>query len=292
MATGLRAAWRHAACTAWLVAMAGCATVPAGPSTAPGAPAPEQAPAATSAPRFAATPSWQDEFDVDGKPDPARWSYDLGGGGWGNNELQAYTDDAANAFVRDGVLHVVALKQAREGRDYTSARLVSKGRGDFRYGRFEARAKLPRGRGTWPAIWMLPTEWAYGGWPRSGEIDIMEHVGFDPGRVHISVHTQSYNHVAGTQRTATRVVDGVMDGFHLYRFDWTPAEIRGYVDDVPLFAFRNEGTGPDAWPFDRTFHWLINLAVGGNWGGREGIDPAAFPATLQVDWVRVYPLLD
>lgn len=241
---------------------------------------------------FASTPAWQDEFDYSGKPDPAKWGYDLGGHGWGNNELQFYTDSADNAFVRDGVLHIVARRESRDGRAYTSTRLISKGKGDFLYGRFEVRAKLPSGRGTWPAIWMLPTDWKYGDWPRSGEIDIMEHVGFDPERVHISVHTQAYNHVAGTQRTATRLVDGVMEDFHLYRVDWTPESIRGYIDDIPMFAFANEGTGPDAWPFDQRFHFLLNVAVGGNWGGKEGVDDSVFPATLQVDYVRAYELLE
>ena len=242
--------------------------------------------------RFAATPAWADEFDYAGKPDPAKWGYDLGGGGWGNNELQYYTDRIDNASVGDGVLTITARKEPFGERGYTSARLVSKGKGDFRYGRFEARAKLPSGRGTWPAIWMLPTDWKYGDWPRSGEIDIMEHVGFDPGRVHISVHTQAYNHVAGTQKTATRLVEGAMDGFHRYRVDWTPDAIRGYIDDVPMFEFRNEGTGPDAWPFDQRFHWLLNVAVGGNWGGQKGVDEAVFPARMQVDYVRVYPLIE
>ncbi len=242
--------------------------------------------------RFASTPSWADEFDYTGKPDPAKWGYDLGGSGWGNNELQSYTDRIDNAAVDDGVLTITARREAFGGRDYTSARLVSKGRGDFRYGRFEARAKLPSGRGTWPAIWMLPSDWKYGDWPRSGEIDIMEHVGFDPGRVHISVHTQRYNHVAGTQRTATRMVEGAMDGFHRYRVDWTPDAIRGYIDDVPVFAFHNEGAGADAWPFDQRFHWLLNIAVGGNWGGQQGVDESVFPARMRVDYVRVYRLVE
>lgn len=270
-------AWLSACALACL--LAGCA----GSAPKPASPAHEW--------RFADTPAWQDEFDRAGRPDPSKWGYDLGGDGWGNNELEFYTGDEANAFVRAGVLHVVAREQPREGRGYTSARLVSKGKGDFLYGRIEARAKLPWGRGTWPAIWMLPTDWAYGGWPRSGEIDIMEHVGYDPERVHVSVHTQAYNHVAGTQKTATRMVPGALTGFHVYRVDWTPDTIRGYIDDAPVFAFANEGTGPDAWPFDRRFHVLVNLAVGGNWGGKEGIDAKAFPATLEVDYVRVYPLL-
>ena len=269
-----------------LLTTASCATPGGGVGTRAASSTPDKAWT------FASTPTWQDEFDYSGKPDPAKWGYDLGGHGWGNNELQFYTDSADNAFVRDGVLHIVARRESRDGRAYTSTRLISKGKGDFLYGRFEVRAKLPSGRGTWPAIWMLPTDWKYGDWPRSGEIDIMEHVGFDPERVHISVHTQAYNHVAGTQRTATRIVDGVMEDFHLYSVDWTPESIRGYIDDIPMFAFANEGTGPDAWPFDQRFHFLLNVAVGGNWGGKEGVDDSVFPATLQVDYVRAYELLE
>jgi beta-glucanase (GH16 family) len=242
--------------------------------------------------RFESVPAWQDEFDYRGKPDPAKWGYDLGAGGWGNHELQDYTDRIDNAFVADGVLTIEARKEARDGARYTSARLMSKDKGDFLYGRFEARAKLPAGRGTWPAIWMLPTDWRYGDWPRSGEIDIMEHVGFDPGRIHASAHTQAYNHVAGTQKTAIRVVDGATTGFHVYRVDWTPDAIRGYVDDALVLEFANEGRGPDAWPFDQRFHLLLNVAVGGDWGGQQGVDDGAFPARMQVDYVRVYRLVE
>ena len=237
---------------------------------------------------FEDTPAWQDEFDRDGAPDPAKWGYDTGGHGWGNNELQTYTRSGDNAFVRDGVLHIVAKRQQRKGRQFTSARLVSKGKGDFRYGRFEARAKLPPGRGTWPAIWMLPTGNAYGGWPKSGEIDIMEHVGFDPDVVHETMHTDAYNHVKGTQKTATRRVPGATQSFHVYRVDWTPEVIRGYIDGEPMYEYRNEGTGPAAWPFDQPFHFLLNVAVGGNWGGQHGVDETAFPATMEVDYVRAY----
>ena len=237
---------------------------------------------------FEDTPAWQDEFDRDGAPDPAKWGYDTGGHGWGNNELQTYTRSGDNAFVRDGVLHIVAKRQQRKGRQFTSARLVSKGKGDFRYGRFEARAKLPPGRGTWPAIWMLPTGNAYGGWPKSGEIDIMEHVGFDPDVVHVTMHTDAYNHVKGTQKTAIRRVPGATQSFHVYRVDWTPEVIRGYIDGEPMYEYPNEGTGPAAWPFDQPFHFLLNVAVGGNWGGQQGVDEMAFPATMEVDYVRVY----
>lgn len=240
--------------------------------------------------RFSDEPSWRDEFDVAGPPDPAKWGYDTGGHGWGNNELQHYTRSAENAFVGNGVLTIVARRQPRKGRGYTSARLVSKGKGDFLYGRFEVRAKLPSGRGTWPAIWMLPTDNRYGGWPHSGEIDIMEHVGFDPGRVHVTVHTGAYNHAIGTHRTSTTTVDGATDGFHRYRVDWTPDAIRGYIDDALVYSFANEGTGPAAWPFDQRFHFLLNIAVGGDWGGKEGVDNAAFPARMEVDYVRVFDL--
>ena len=250
---------------------------------------------AGAAPRwsFGQTPVWQDEFDYEGAPDPGKWGYDLGGDGWGNNELQYYTDKPANAFVGDGLLTIVAHRQRVNRRnDYTSARLVSRGRGDFLYGRIEFRARLPVGRGTWGALWMLPTDNRYGGWPRSGEIDIMEHVGHDPGRVHVTVHTQAYNHKVGTQRGQATLVEGASQSFHRYRVDWTPERIEGFIDDAPAFAFANEGTGPDAWPFDQRFHLLMNLAVGGDWGGAEGVDAAAFPAWMEVDYVRVYPLVE
>src|SRR3546814_595495 len=155
---------------------------------------------------FATTPSWADEFDYEGLPDDDKWGYDVGSqNGWGNNELQFYTEKRPeNARVADGVLTITAIKEDHEDMAYTSARLVSRGKADFLYGRFEVRAKVPQGVGTWPAAWMLPTDWKYGGWPASGEIDILEHVGYDQDVVHISVHTEAYNHVIGTQKTATK----------------------------------------------------------------------------------------
>lgn len=242
---------------------------------------------------FATTPSWADEFDYEGLPDAEKWGYDVGGSGWGNNELQYYTEARAeNVNVADGYLTITARKEDYQGSEYTSARLVSRGKGDFLYGRFEVRAKAAEGLGTWPAAWMLPTDWAYGDWPKSGEIDILEHVGYDPDMVHISVHTEDYNHGIGTQKTAFRRIQNAMTEFHTYRIDWTPEYIRGYVDDVQLFSFQNEGNGYKSWPFDKRFHWLLNLAVGGNWGGQKGIDEEAFPATYQIDYVRVYDLLN
>ena len=244
----------------------------------------------TKARRFENTPVWADEFNTDGKPDTSKWGYDIGGSGWGNNELQYYTA-GENVRIKNGLLSIEARKEQREGKNYTSARMVSKNKGDFLYGRFEARAKIPKGRGLWPAIWMLPTDWAYGGWPRSGEIDIMEQVGFEPEKLHISVHTEAYNHIKGTQKTATTIIPTATDDFHLYRVDWTPQEIKGYIDDKLIFSFANEHKTVAEWPFDKKFHWLLNIAVGGNWGGMQGVDDTIFPAKMEVDYVRVYKLV-
>jgi len=245
--------------------------------------------------KFSSTPSWADEFNYVGLPDSSKWSYDVGSqnNGWGNNELQYYTyADKRNAYVDNGSLKITALKEKKDGMDYTSARLVSKDKADFKYGRFEARAKVPTGRGTWPAIWMLPTDWKYGGWPNSGEIDILEHVGYDQDVVHISVHTKAYHHSIGTQKTSFVKINAASDAFHLYRIDWTPEYIKGFIDDTEIFHFNNESKTFKEWPFDQKFHWLLNLAVGGFWGGHKGIDDTVFPAVFEIDYVRVYDIID
>lgn len=241
---------------------------------------------------FEAAPSWVDEFSADGLPDAAKWGYDLGGSGWGNNELQYYTNSINNAAVAGGKLVITARKEPMGGRNYTSARLVSRNKGDFLYGRIEVSAKLPAGVGTWPAIWMLPTDWAYGDWPKSGEIDIMEHVGYDSNRVHFSVHTEAYNHTIGTQRTDNRIVATAMTEFHKYRTDWTPYAVRGYIDDVLMFTFVNEGKGSAKWPFDKRFHILLNLAIGGNWGGVKGVNDNIFPVGFEIDYIRYYKMIE
>jgi beta-glucanase (GH16 family) len=241
---------------------------------------------------FAATPQWQDEFDGEGTPDPARWTHDVGGHGWYNNELQYYTDRPANAFTSDGILTIVAHRQRAGKRNFSSARITTRGKADFLYGRIEIRARLPVARGSWPALWMLPSDNTYGDWPRSGEIDIMEHVGFDRGVVHQTVHTQAYHHRIGTQRAAQKRIDDLDTKFHRYRVDWTPDYIHGYIDDEKVFEFANEGRGDvDTWPFDRKFHLIMNLAVGGDWGGAQGVDEAAFPIWMELDYVRYWPLL-
>ncbi len=244
---------------------------------------------------FSSKPSWADEFDYEGLPDASKWGYDVGSpnNGWGNNELQYYTDGRKeNVTVSGGLLRITARKEDFGEKNYTSTRLVSKGKGDFLYGRFEVRAKVPKGKGTWPAAWMLPSDWVYGGWPNSGEIDILEHVGYDQDVVHISVHTKDYHHSIGTQKTAVKKIQNATTEFHLYRIDWTPDYIKGYVDDQLIFTFNNEKRGFAAWPFDQKFHWLVNLAVGGDWGGQQGIDDTAFPAQMEVDYVRVYDLIE
>ncbi len=241
---------------------------------------------------FETSPFWSDEFDYNGLPSSQKWGYDLGGSGWGNNELQYYTNDISNASVADGKLTITVRKEYVNGKDYTSARLVSKGKGDFLYGRIEAKAKLPTGKGTWPAIWMLPTDWEYGGWPKSGEIDIMVHVGYDQNRVHVTVHTEAYNHGIKTQKGTNRIVPNSSTEFHLYRVDWTPYAIRGFIDNEQMFEFVNEGKGSPGWPFDKKFHLLLNIAFGGNWGGAQGIDATVLPQKMEVDYVRVYKMID
>jgi beta-glucanase (GH16 family) len=240
---------------------------------------------------FETTPVWSDEFNTDGLPDASKWGYDVGGTGWGNNELQYYTN-ALNATVSNGKLKIEARKENYSGKSYTSARMVTKNKADWLYGRFEIKARLPKGRGSWPAIWMLPTEGAYGSWPGSGEIDIMEHVGYDQNRVHITVHTKAYNHTLGTQKSANTTVPTASDDFHLYRVDWTSYGIRGFIDGQQIFEFLNDkGGGSDFWPFDRKFHLLLNVAVGGNWGGAQGVDDSIFPTSLEVDYVKVFKFI-
>jgi beta-glucanase (GH16 family) len=241
---------------------------------------------------FETTPQYSDEFNYTGLPDPAKWGYDLGGSGWGNNELQCYTSDIKNASVANGLLTITALKEEAGGRNYTSARMISKNKMDVLYGRIEVKAKLPAGKGTWPAIWMLPTDWAYGEWPKSGEIDIMEHVGYDQDVVHISTHCEAYYFKINTQKTAKKKIANTSTEFHLYRVDWTPEAIKGYIDNELVFTNLNENIGYKGWPFDKRFHLLLNVAVGGDWGGAMGVDESAFPASMQVDYVRFYKMVE
>ncbi|WP_221390744.1 family 16 glycosylhydrolase [Dyadobacter sp. NIV53] len=244
---------------------------------------------------FGTTPVWQDEFDYSGKPDVKKWSYDLGGDGWGNNELQNYTDKQENAHVENGKLIIEAIKEQSGKNKYSSARLVSLGKGDFRYGKFEIKAKLPTGRGTWPAIWMLASNNTYGnkGWPDNGEIDIMEHVGFDQNNIHGNIHTKAFNHSIGTNKGNNTIINTASTEFHIYTCEWTPDYVALSADGNEYFRFNKEPVYQwQQWPFDKSFHLLLNMAVGGNWGGQKGVDDSIFPQKMEVDYVRVYPLIE
>ena len=236
---------------------------------------------------------WQDEFS--GSPlDLNKWSHEIGGHGFGNNELQYYTNDSANAFIQDGNLHIRAkfvpsgMGDPNNLRYFTSARLRTAGKGDWKYGRVEVRAKLALTKGIWPAIWMLPTDWVFGGWPKSGEIDIMEHVGHDEGRVHQSVHTESFNHKLGTHKSKSMLVDNVGTSFHIYAIEWYEDRIDFFIDDHLLITFINDQQNNyKTWPFNQRFHLLLNIAVGGDWPG-DPDNTTVFPQDMVVDYVRIY----
>lgn len=232
---------------------------------------------------------WADEFNYKGLPDSSKWNYDIGGHGWGNNELQFYTaNDTLNAVVEEGVLKITARRQVKEKRQYTSARLQTKKKASFKYGKIEVRAKLPAGRGAWPAIWMLGDNIGKEGWPRCGEIDIMEHVGYEKDSIFGTIHSEAYNHMKGTQKGKGIFIATPYDQFHTYSIEWTPEKIDFMVDGVIYNHFINEHQTTKEWPFDQPFFLILNLAVGGNWGGKKGVDESVFPATLQVDYVRIF----
>jgi beta-glucanase (GH16 family) len=241
---------------------------------------------------------WNDEFDGDAIDDQ-KWNKLLWRPGWVNNELQAYTDRDTNVFVQDGNLVIQALIEpgffgtdytgTTYTADYTSGRLNTAGKGEWTYGRFDTRAKLPKGIGSWPAIWMLGSNISTVGWPHCGEIDIMEHVGFDEGNIHASIHTTDYNHVNGTQKSGQVIIPTATDSFHVYSLEWDSTYIRYLVDDEPYFFIYNDSNGDeDKWPFNKPQYIILNLAVGGDWGGAEGIDPTVFPMEMKVDYVRVF----
>ncbi len=233
--------------------------------------------------------TWSDEFNYKGLPDSTKWNYNVGGHGWGNNELQYYTaSDTLNAKVENGFLKIVARKQSIENRQYTSARLLTKNKAEFEYGKFEIRAKLPAGRGTWPAIWMLGKNIDEVPWPACGEIDIMEHVGYDKDSIHGTIHTQAYNHIKGTQKGKSIFISNPYDQFHIYSIEWTPEKIDFLVDGVVYNHITNEHLSTNEWPFDQPFFLILNLAIGGGWGGKMGVDENVFPATMEVDYVRVF----
>ncbi len=275
---------------------------------------------------------WSDEFDVDGPPNPENWTFDLGAGGWGNNEVQTYTNDPENVRVEDGRLIIEVHQDTESSRSplYTSARLVTRGLHAWQYGRFEVRARVPNTTGTWPAIWMLSENSIFPGafWPDNGEIDIMEHVGYEtdplfhevfggvPENIHGTLHTKLRNGMPTTPApTGGRtLLTSASDGFHTYTMVWTEEGIEMDVDGDIYFSVTKESLIParnppppeeifEIWPFDQPFHLLLNIAVGGTWGGHfntdiypgvspygiDGIDhEGEWPQRMEIEFIRVY----
>ncbi|MFB2121681.1 glycoside hydrolase family 16 protein [Parapedobacter sp. 2B3] len=250
---------------------------------------------------------WQDEFDTGDRPDTANWLYE--DGFIRNHEAQYYTGRPANARVQGGNLVIEAhletmdnaafvdtadqdwrknIEQAR----FTSASLQTMSLHDWQYGHIEVRAMLPSGVGLWPAIWMLGQNRPEVGWPACGEIDIMEHVGYEPDSIFGTVHTQAYNHIRNTQVGRKIAIENPYTEFHVYAITWTPDKIDFLLDGEVYHSFANQNLGVDEWPFDQPFYLKLNVAVGGGLGGRQGIDDGVFPQQMKVDYVRVYQRVD
>ena len=227
---------------------------------------------------------WSDEFDGT-TLDTTDWNYELGDGcpnlcGWGNNERQLYTK--SNHTVADGLL---TIRVKHDGEAYTSTRITTKDKREFQYGRIETRAKLPVGQGIWPAFWMLGSNISEVGWPRCGEIDVLEYVGRKPGEIFTTLHTQAGHGDNGSSRI-TPFAD-IEEGFHRYAAEWTPQSITFFVDDQMVYTFDPKERTEAVWPFDQPFYLLLNVAVGGNFGGPE-VNDAIFPQEFIIDYVRVY----
>lgn len=284
-----------------IVAAAACASTDTPPTaTLPSARSPTTTPLPTETPLPTTTPSptpgssgqtwklvWADEFDYTGLPDSSKWDYEVGY--IRNNELQYYTRARQeNARVKDGMLIIEARKEPYAGYGYTSASLITYGKASWRYGRVEVSARLPTGNGMWPAIWMLGMNIGAAGWPACGEIDIMENVGFEPDRIYGNIHTTAYNHVKKTGKGANIQVSSPYNEFHVYAVEWFADRIDFFVDDQKYFTFKNEDAGNDVWPYDKELYLILNIAVGGSWGGMNGVDDRVFPQQFTIDYVRVY----
>jgi beta-glucanase (GH16 family) len=228
----------------------------------------------------APTALWSDEFNTDGAPNSTKWGYDLGAGGWGNNEAQNYTNRPDNVKVENGVLKITLKKESYQGSNYTSARLLSKGKYSVKYGKIEFRAKLPVGGGTWPALWMLGDNIDAVSWPACGEIDIMEHVGNDLNKIHGTLHYTGRS--GGNADSTSKVISNATTEFHIYSIDWRAEYIKFYIDNQLFKTFVNSANVP----FNQNFFLIMNCAIGGNFGG--AIDPNFVSSTFEVDYVRVY----
>lgn len=242
---------------------------------------------------------WSDEFESDGLPDSKKWGYEVGY--LRNNELQYYTEKRKeNARVEGGNLVIEARKddfplqpdakrsKGRRIAPITAASLTTENTATWTYGRFEMRAKLPAGSGTWPAFWMLGINKNEVGWPTCGELDIMEFVGNVPDMIHANVHTRDFNHTKKTGRGRKIKVGNVTEEFHLYAMEWNKTSIRFFFDEKEYFVLKNDGGGVGKWPFDAPQYLILNFAFGGSWGAAKGVDEAVLPAKYLIDYVRVH----
>lgn len=225
---------------------------------------------------------WSDEFNTDGAPDPTKWGYDIGTGsnGWGNNELEYYTNRPENSVVQNGVLKITAIKESYSGSAYTSARLLSMNKFDFTYGKVEVKAKLPAGVGTWPAVWMLGSNISTVSWPACGEIDIMEHRGSELNKIFGTLHYPGRS--GGNANGNTKVISNATSAFHIYTMDWSASSVKIFVDDELYHTVINSGSIP----FNHNFFFIMNLAIGGSFAG--SVDAAFTTDSLEVDYIRVY----
>ncbi|WP_111625071.1 glycoside hydrolase family 16 protein [Arenibacter echinorum] len=246
---------------------------------------------------------WSDEFDLEGGPDPTKWKHEKGL--IRNQEDQYYTDSLKNAYVMGGNLILKSIyeeianeayvskeaedwRENREFAEYTSASLTTRGLEQWTYGKIDVRAKLPKGVGVWPAIWMLGDNISEVDWPKCGELDIMEHVGYNKDSIFGSVHTETYNHTKGTAKGKAVFIANPYDEFHIYSLEWTREKINFLLDGKVYHYFNNEHRTINEWPFDQPFYLKLNLAIGGTWGGQNGVDLTIFPQQMTVDYVRVY----
>lgn len=236
---------------------------------------------------------WADEFNYNGIPDTSKWGWETGNSGWGNEELQNYTGrDTSTASVRNGILRITANKLISADKvSYTSARLLTRHKAAWKYGRIEVKARVASGLGICSAIWMMPSDCGdRGGWPACGEIDIMEHIGWESHKDSIfqTAHTGAYNHIRKTQKGARTYIPAPFSDFHIYAMEWNPDGLDYYIDGTQRYHFPNEHKTSAEWPFDAEFFLIMNISVGGKWEGAFGIDPTIFPATMEVDYVRAY----
>ena len=231
---------------------------------------------------------WSDEFDTDTVPNSNNWGYDVGGSGWGNNELEYYTDARPeNARIENGNLVIEARLEDFGGKHYTSARILTKGKASWTEGKSEIRAKLPSGVGTWPAIWMLSATNPLV-WPDDGELDIMEEVGFNPNVIYGTAHNKAFNGAQGTQKGGSTSIPDAQDSFHIYSIEWSSKAVTWSVDSVGYFTYTPPDYGFNYWPYTSDFFLIMNIAIGGNWGGQHGVDDSIFPQQMLVDWVHIY----